>query len=244
MVAGAACSQHRAQLRLLEAHARIAASDYIPRMAKRIQKRTASILQLKITLDHVEPAIWRRLLVPSDITLGTLHFVLNEAMGWTNSHLHAFALRDRTFGDPGLDPDGELGHEDERKVMLDRLVAEKQSLRYEYDFGDSWEHEVLVEKRLEVDARFHYPLCIGGERACPPEDCGGPPGYAGLVVALADANSAEHDELRTWVGGHFDPEGFDVNRTNQALRHMPVRSQARTTGSRGGIRASLPRGSR
>lgn len=154
------------------------------------------------------------------MTLGTLHFVLNEVMGWTNSHLHAFALRDRTFGDPGLDPGGELGHEDERKVKLDSLVGEKQSLRYEYDFGDSWEHDVLVEKRLEADARLYYPLCIGGERACPPEDCGGPPGYAGLVVALADSNNAEHDEILTWVGGHFDAEGFDVNRTNQALRHI------------------------
>src|SRR5690606_38131414 len=103
---------------------------------------------------------WRRLLVPADIPLGKLHFVLNEAMGWTCSHLHSFVLRDRMFGDPRFDVDHELGFEDERKVKLNGLVGEGQMLRYEYDFGDSWEHEVLVEKRLEVDERLVYPLCI------------------------------------------------------------------------------------
>jgi hypothetical protein len=193
-------------------------------MVKRVRKSTASVFQLRVTLKHAEPAIWRRLLVPADITLGKLHFVLNEVMGWTCSHLHSFALRDRRFGDPGLDADSELGFEDERKVKLESLVGEKQSLRYDYDFGDSWEHEVLVEKRLEVDERLCYPLCTGGARACPPEDCGGVPGYESLVAALADSDDDEHDELLTWVGGHFDPEGFDVNRTNQAL-HAIARSK-------------------
>jgi hypothetical protein len=126
----------------------------------------------------VEPAIWRRLLVSADITLGKLHFVLNEAMGWTCSHLHSFALRDRSFGDPRLDADRELGFEDERKVKLESLVGEKQSLRYDYDPGEGWEHDVLVEQRVEADERLCYPLCTGGARACPPEDCGGVPGYA------------------------------------------------------------------
>jgi hypothetical protein len=193
-------------------------------MVKRVRKSTASVFQLLVTLDQVEPTIWRRLLVPTDITLGKLHFVLNEVMGWTCSHLHSFGLRDRRFGDPRLDPDRELGFEDERKVKLESLVGEKQSLRYDYDLGDSWEHEVLVEKRLEVDERLCYPLCIGGARACPPEDCGGVPGYARLVAALTDSDDAEHDELLTWVGGHFDPEGFDANRTNQAL-HAIARSK-------------------
>jgi hypothetical protein len=193
-------------------------------MVKRIRKSTASVFQLRVALNQVEPAIWRRLIVPADITLGKLHLVLNEVMGWTCSHLHSFVLRDRSFGDPRLDADRELGFEDERKVKLESLVGEKQSLRYDYDFGDSWTHEVLVEKRLEADERVCYPLCIGGARACPPEDCGGVPGYARLVAALADSDNAEHNELLTWVGGHFDPEGFDVNRTNQAL-HAVARSK-------------------
>lgn len=184
----------------------------------RTRKGSGSVFQLKVTLNEVEPLIWRRLLVPADLSLGALHFVLNEAMGWTNSHLHSFTLRDRTFGDPRLDEDDELGFEDERKVKLENLVGERQTLRYEYDFGESWEHEVLVEKQLEADPRLSYPLCIGGARACPPEDCGGVAGYASLVDGLADPAASEHDDLLTWVGGHFDPEAFDCNRTNQARR--------------------------
>jgi hypothetical protein len=192
-------------------------------MLNRVRKSTASVFQLRLTLMQVEPAVWRRLVVPADITLGKLHFVLNESMGWTCSHLHLFALRDRSFGDPRLDVDRELGFEDERTIRLESLVDEGQSLRYEYDLGDSWEHDVLIEKRLEGDSRLSYPLCISGARACPPEDCGGVPGYARLVAALADPDNTDHDELLTWVGGHFDPEGFDVNRTNQALRTIARR---------------------
>jgi hypothetical protein len=186
-------------------------------MVKRVRKTTPSVFQLRVTLKYVEPAIWRRLLVPADITLGKLHFVLNEVMGWTDSHLHSFGFADRKFGDPQLDDDGELDFEDERKVKLAGLVRTGQSLRYDYDFGDSWVHEVLVEKQLEADERLSYPLCIGGARACPPEDCGGVPGYERLVGVLANSDDDEHDELVSWVGGHFDPEGFDVNRTNHAL---------------------------
>jgi hypothetical protein len=91
---------------------------------------------------------------------------------------------------------------------------------YEYDFGDDWVHEVEVDERLGSDARLSYPLCIGGSRACPPEDCGGPSGYEELLAGLADPRDPQHEELLTWVGGHFDREGFDVNRTNRALREI------------------------
>jgi hypothetical protein len=187
-------------------------------MATRKPAKASSVFQLKITLVGIKPAIWRRILVPTNITLGKLHFVVNEAMGWTCSHLHSFAVGDSTFGDPRLDASGELGYEDERKVRLDAVVLVGHAFGYEYDFGDGWVHEIQVEKQLNADSRLTYPLCIGGARACPPEDCGGPPGYQGLVQTLADKHSAEHDELLTWVGGQFDPEGFDTNRTNVALR--------------------------
>lgn len=187
-------------------------------MATRASKQKASVFQIKVTLLDVEPLVWRRLLVPADIKLGQLHFVVNEAMGWTCSHLHSFVVGERVFGDPRLDEDRELGFEDERKVKLDGLVQEGQTLRYDYDFGDGWQHEILIEKHAKPDTRADYPLCIAGARACPPEDCGGVPGYEGLLRALADSDDEEHDECLTWVGGCFDPEGFDVNRTNEALR--------------------------
>lgn len=189
-------------------------------MPRRLAKVPSSILQLKVTLRDVEPEVWRRMLVPADLHLGKLHPVINEAMGWTNSHLHMFRLRDRKFGDTRAPDAGELNIEDERKARLDALVGAGQKLTYDYDFGDGWRHEVLVEKVVDRDERLSYPLCIGGARACPPADCGGPPGYENLVAAQADAKHPEHDEVLTWVGGHLDPEGFDVNRTNTALREL------------------------
>jgi Plasmid pRiA4b ORF-3-like protein len=176
------------------------------------------VFRLHVELEDVTPPIWRKVLVPSNITLADLHTTLNEVMGWTNSHLHQFILRDRRFGDVTMPDSEELELEDERKVCLDALIGEKQRVGYEYDFGDGWLHRVEVEKKLELDARLLYPLCVGGARACPPEDCGGPGGYEHLLEVLKDEKDEEYDDLVTWVGGHFDPEGFDVNRTNSGLR--------------------------
>lgn len=185
-------------------------------MPRRTRKAKPSVFQLHIALQEVEAPVWRRVLVPSDVTLSELHLALNEAMGWTNSHLHQFIFGKRVFGDPDFDQDGEF--EDERPVRLDELVSAGERFTYEYDFGDDWMHEVVVEKKLPFDPRYVYPACIGGARACPPEDCGGPPGYERLLEALLND---DNDELVEWVGGVFDPDGFDVNRTNQALRNAP-----------------------
>jgi hypothetical protein len=189
-------------------------------MAARKPAKKQSVFQIKVTLRHVKPAVWRRLLVESEITLGELHFVLNEAMGWSCSHLHSFTAGKRTFHDPGLDSDGELSFEDERPVKLSSLVDVGGKFSYQYDFGDDWMHDIRVEKALAVDDRLTYPLCVGGARACPPEDCGGPGGYEHLLEALAKKRDPQHDDLLTWVGGYFDPEGFDANRTNSALSEM------------------------
>jgi len=187
-------------------------------MPRRSRAAPKAIYQLKVTLEDVQPPVWRRLLVPADIRLPKLHATLQEAMGWTNSHLHQFSLRDRHFGDASIDGElEELNMEDERKVRLQDLVGPGQSLIYEYDFGDSWEHTVQVEEQLEPDSRFPYPLCLGGARACPPEDCGGPPGYANFLMALKDSAHPEHDDTVTWAGGVFDPEGFSLNSVNAAL---------------------------
>lgn len=189
-------------------------------MAKRILKpKPKKIFQLHIELDGVVPPIWRRVLVPESITLAELHNLLNEVMGWSDSHLHQFRLRDRLFGDLSHDPDDELGFEDEREVELSELVGAGNTIDYEYDFGDGWLHRVKVEKLLPFDPRLRYPLCVGGARACPPDDCGGVGGYGNFLEAIRNPKHSEHDNSLTWVGGFFDPEGFDANRVNWALAH-------------------------
>jgi hypothetical protein len=190
-------------------------------MAHRSSPARKPIFQLKVTLEGIKPPVWRRLLVPADIRLHKLHDVLQQVLGWTNSHLHQFSLRDRRFGPTSIDEViQDLDMEDERKVRLQELVGPEQSLRYEYDFGDGWLHSVLVEQQLESDPRLHYPLCIGGARACPPEDCGGPPGYAHLLRVLNDTSHPEHGDTVTWIGGVFDPKGLDLNAVNMALAAM------------------------
>jgi hypothetical protein len=154
------------------------------------------------------------------MSLAELHFVLNETMGWFCSHPHSFSDGKRTFSDPDLDLKGERGYVDERPMELQSIVKPGGSLDYVYDFGDAWHHEIRVEQSLPADERLSYPLCIGGERACPPEDCGGPAGYSRVVEALQNTNDEAHDELLTSLGGYFDPASFDVNRTNFALRMM------------------------
>ena len=110
--------------------------------------------------------------------------------------------------------------EDERKVALNSLVSPSRSLLYEYDFGDGWEHKVKVEKAVEADTRLSYPLCVGGARACPPEDVGGPWGYKDFLAALADEKHPDHSQMLEWCGGYFDPEGFDANAVNRALGRL------------------------
>src|SRR6266849_2543272 len=187
-------------------------------MPRRVPTAPISIFQLKVSLEDTRPLIWRRILVPSNFTLDKLHAVLQEAMGWTNSHLHQFTLHDRRIGDPRVDEDAGPQLEDERKVHLVHLLGEGQRFVYEYDFGDGWTHELLVEKVLAPDERLQYPLCIAGARACPPEDVGGVGGYENFLEAMRDPEHEEHDQIVTWVGGVFDPEGFDVNAVNRNLR--------------------------
>jgi len=181
----------------------------------RARSLNAPILQLRVALEEIEPSIWRRILVPSDLTFAKLHLVLQETMGWWSSHSHRFEIGDRRIGTPSDD----LPLEDDRTIRIGQVLLEAGArARYEYDFDAGWRHEITVEKSVERDSRVSYPICIAGARACPPEDCGGASGYKELLAALADPLHEEHEHLLTWVGGHFDPEGFDVNRTNVAIR--------------------------
>lgn len=186
------------------------------------------IYQLKVTLYEVEPPVWRRLLVPGDLTFGQLHLVLQEAMGWQNCHLHEFEIGDRRIGEPSDEWSNDLQPDDERRIRLAKGLPEVgASFLYKYDFGDGWKHEILVEKLDAHDPRVAYPLCIAGARACPPEDCGAASGYHQLLIKLADAQDEEHDHMVAWVGGLFDPAGFDVNRTNAAIRGIRQLRRAR-----------------
>jgi hypothetical protein len=180
---------------------------------------TDQAYQLKVTLRDIDPPVWRRLRVP-DCTLDELHGYIQTAMGWTNSHLHHFRVGEQFYGDPELMQENfaDLEYKDSTATRLSTIVpAGRRKFRfgYEYDFGDSWWHEILVEK---VEAGEAKAECLAGERACPPEDCGGPWGYADFLDALADPDHERHEELEEWLGGPFDPEAFDPAAATRRMR--------------------------
>jgi hypothetical protein len=180
-----------------------------------------TVYQLKVTMRGIRPPIWRRLRVPGAMTLAQLHDVLQDAFGWTDSHLHQFRMGRDRFGVP--DHEGGSDDIDERRVRLEKVAKVKSKLVYEYDFGDGWEHDIVVER---VDAvSDSVPTCIDGRRSGPPEDCGGPYGYGNLLEVLADPNHPEHAEMREWAGPHLRPEHFDLDATNKQLRALGTRWQ-------------------
>jgi hypothetical protein len=190
------------------------------------------VLQLRIELvDSEDPVIWRRVLVPAASTLADLHAVIQAAMGWQDAHLHQFRVGDCCYGPEGGGPD--LVPED--GVRLDQIITTDPAprtqtvLNYLYDFGDDWEHQVSVEMVSTADADVLYPRCTGGQGACPPEDCGGIPGYQRLRTILAGPPAPEQQELLAWLGltsatdldlTRFDPRDVDAR----------LAALARTTG--------------
>lgn len=177
-----------------------------------------SIFRIKVALRHVSPPVWRRIEVPADITLDRLHDVLQVVMDWSDYHLHCFRAGRVTYGLP--DPDYPHDVADERGVRLDRVAGEGDTPVYEYDFGDSWEHSLKVEKVVPAEPGVRYPRCTDGRRAVPPEDCGGVGGYQHLLEVLADPGHEEHEEMVEWVGGLFDPEAFDADGINAGLEAL------------------------
>jgi len=180
----------------------------------------SQILQLKVSLLGVtKPPVWRRLLVPANIRLDRLHDVIQSAMGWENYHLHAFSAAGLEYGPPEFD----LDSHDERAATLDGVLGEAGGrMRYTYDFGDSWEHELVLEKVLDAEPGECYPVCTAGKSRCPPEDCGGAWGYASLRETLADPHHDEHADMLEWLGlqtaAEFDPAAFDMDEINTLLR--------------------------
>jgi hypothetical protein len=185
------------------------------------------VLQIRVELQHIEPLIWRRLQLPGDCTLWDLHVAIQSAFAWNDSHLHEFRPVGQRRGKPrfGL-PFTDFGGEPplpcwEHRVA-DVLTRSNPRLEYEYDFGDGWEHLILLEDILEASPGKSYPRCTAGERAAPPDDCGGPPGYASLLETLRNPQDPEHAEWQCWaakkkgIRGRFDPEAFDEQKVKFA----------------------------
>ena len=188
-------------------------------MAKRSSVPSRDILQLKVALLGIRPQIWRRLEVPCDVRVAKLHRAIQAAFGWEECHLHEFRQGGRRVGmpDPDLLHDDQV--EDDRKVKLSQLLkAAGDRLLYVYDFGDTWEHSVEVEKVLKPDRMVRYPQCTAGERSGPPEDCGGPWRYTEFVKAMANRRHRQHAAMAEWIGGEWDPEAFDLQAVNTTIR--------------------------
>lgn len=182
--------------------------------------QAGAVYQLKLSLRYVEPPVWRRLLVRGDATLSKLSRIIQIAMGWEDEHLHCFNFGNMKFGVPDRDFP-QLRLVDERRPTLDQLALEKgKKFQYEYDFGDGWLHEIKVEKISEPDATKGLAVCLGGERACPPEDCGGPGGYEDLLEAIKDENHECHEDMIDTFGEDFDAEAFDLESVNAELRRL------------------------
>ena len=170
--------------------------------------------QMKITLRGIKPPIWRRALIPSQFTLFELHGVIQIAMGWQDCHLHDFTINSRRYALPSDEDFDEPI--DEERTRVGEVVRAGSKFTYQYDFGDGWEHAIAVEKIADVE--IDTPLCVGGARACPPEDSGGPWGYMEKLEALANPNDDEENGLlREWMGD-FDLERFDKDAVNRELK--------------------------
>jgi hypothetical protein len=178
------------------------------------------IYRLKITLKGIKPPIWRRVEVSAEDSLYLLHNIIQGAMGWTNSHLHQFEHAGLTYGIP-LDGMDEYYAADGRDIKLSDLMRKvKDKLEYLYDFGDSWGHELLLEAVLEPEPKAQYPRLLDGARACPPEDCGGVWGYAGMLEAINNPEHPEHEEYEGWLEEGFDSEDFDLKARAEDMAAM------------------------
>jgi len=181
-----------------------------------MKKKFNRVYQFKIALKGVKPMIWRRIEVPETYSFWDLHVAIQDAMGWEDDHLHQFELVNPTTGiktEIGIpEEDSLFGGEilpGWKEKIAEWFSMENKLAEYTYDFGDDWQHTVRLEKILPRESSVKYPRCVGGKRACPPEDCGGIWGYARLLEIINDKNHEEHEGMMEWLGGEFDPEYFD-----------------------------------
>jgi len=188
----------------------------------RAVKTDPPIYQLHIELLDLEPAIWRRILVPASIKLHKLHVVLLWTMGWAGGHLHEFVIGDDNYGipDPNYDTPPVIQRED--RITLDAALGTRKAFTYLHDYGDGWEHRVTVEKILPPDPGLKSPRCLDGAHACPPDDVGGPPGYIEFLEAINDPAHDEHESMLEWCGGSFNPTAFRLDDINETLRQIKL----------------------
>jgi hypothetical protein len=184
----------------------------------RMKQRESSLYQFKITLQDVKPPVWRRIQTPAGYSFWDLHVAIQNAMGWDDTHLHEFHILEPKTGAMatiGIPDDGEFGEDREivpswEPRISDFFSAEIPSARYVYDFGDDWNHAIVFEEKLQVERPASNPICVDGQGACPPENCGGSFGYAEFLRAIKKPGSPRGGELLEWVGGSFNPKHFDV----------------------------------
>ncbi|MEP7186647.1 MAG: DUF6429 family protein [Rhodanobacter sp.] len=182
------------------------------------KKPSATVHQFKIVLDGIKPPVWRRIQLPSETTFWDLHCAINDAMGWEDAHLHEFQIGSKRNGERiGIPMEDDMsvsedpGRADWDVPLTDHFAKPGASCKYLYDFGDGWSHTVKLEATLPREPKAKYPRCLDGARACPPEDCGGPPCYERLCAAIAAPDQTDQDaeDLLDWFGD-YDPETFDL----------------------------------
>jgi len=175
------------------------------------------VYQFKITLKEIEPVIWRRIVVPATYSFWDLHVAIQDSMGWLDSHLHVFRIANPRTGkidEIGIPDDDPFGDElvfipGWELPIVDYFIQPGDRAEYEYDFGDSWEHELVLEGILLKETKTKYPKCTGGARACPPEDCGGVHGFQEMLKIIRNPSHEEHKSMMEWLGGKYDPKTFD-----------------------------------
>ena len=180
------------------------------------ETQAKQIYQVKIVLIDTKPKIWRRLLVSSDILLVDFHRIIQTTMGWTNSHLHRFNDGVMDYSPKEFEVEDSI---DSRKVKLKKILKKEGSkILYEYDFGDSWDHDIILEKIIKEDVKGQIPECMSGKGNCPPEDCGGTWGYMDLLKTISNPKHEDYKSMMDWLGGEFDPAFFDKELINSQLK--------------------------
>ena len=173
---------------------------------------------MRIQLNDVDPVVWRRLLVPGAVRMAKLANILLAAMGWSNSHLHAFTVGEKRYGMNYDDyPEGEI---DEKSVTVLQALRDERRFTFDYDFGDSWEHEVVIEELTWSSLGLKYGVCLDGANACPPDDVGGTWGYGEFLSAITDPSHEQHESYLEWIGEPFDPTRFDLGDVNAVLQKI------------------------